>query len=89
MGNHFLKRLEKLKQKYPFITEVRGRGLLLAVEFEQDIAQDLLLACLENGLLLNKLKPNALRFVPPLIITEPHVEEAVGILDRVLAEISV
>jgi acetylornithine/N-succinyldiaminopimelate aminotransferase len=89
VGNHFLSKLMKLKQKYPFVTDVRGRGLLLAIEFEKDIAQELLLACLEHGLLLNKLKSNALRFVPPLIITERHVDEAVGILDRVLAEISV
>jgi 4-aminobutyrate aminotransferase-like enzyme len=42
---------------------------------------------LENGLLVNRLKPSALRFMPPLIIGRDEVDEAINILDRVLAAI--
>ena len=87
VGNYFMTRLESLNQQFDFITEVRGRGLLIALEFNKDIAEKLVLACLDRGLLVNKVKPNALRFMPPLIITEKEVDKAVGILGDVLGEI--
>jgi acetylornithine/succinyldiaminopimelate/putrescine aminotransferase len=76
-----------MKQQFDFITDVRGRGLLIALEFNQEIGDKLLLACLSKGLLVNRLKPNAVRFMPPLIITEKEVDKAVGILKEVLGEI--
>jgi len=87
VGNYFMTKLESLKQQFDFITEVRGRGLLIALEFNQEIAERLVLACVDRGLLVNKVKPNALRFMPPLIITEKEVDKAVGILGDVLGEI--
>jgi len=89
VGSYFFAGLEELKQKYSLITAVRGRGLLLAVEFNREIAKDVLLACLQNGLLVNKVKPNALRFIPPLIITKHDVDEALSILDKALVGFSV
>jgi len=89
VGGYFFAGLEKLKRKYSFITEVRGRGLLLAVEFNKDMAPQVFSTCLNNGLLANKVKPNAIRFVPPLIITRGDADEALDILDRVFAEIGV
>jgi acetylornithine/N-succinyldiaminopimelate aminotransferase len=44
-----------------------------------------MLGCIEKGLLINKLKPNAIRLIPPLIITKKDVDEAVSILQGVLA----
>jgi acetylornithine/N-succinyldiaminopimelate aminotransferase len=87
VGDYFMTGLESLKQQFDFITEVRGRGLLIALEFDQEIAEELVLACLDRGLLVNKVKPNALRFMPPLIITEKEVDRAIGILGEVLGEI--
>ena len=85
VGRYFTGRLEELKNKYSFITDVRGRGLLLAIEFDREIAADVLNSCLENGLLVNRVKPSALRFMPPLIIGNGEVDEAINILDKVLA----
>lgn len=85
VGRYFVSGLEKLKGKFPFVREIRGRGLLLAMEFDREIAQEVLMACLGKGLLVNRLKPNALRFVPPLIISKSEVNEALAILDKVLA----
>jgi acetylornithine/N-succinyldiaminopimelate aminotransferase len=85
LGQYFIAGLERLKAKFGFIVEIRGRGLLLALGFNDDIAEELVLACLKEGLLVNPVKPNALRFMPPLIITEKDVDEALGILETVLS----
>ncbi len=87
VGAYLMKKLAGLKESHPFITDVRGRGLLVAVEFNAEIGQQVVLACLEKGLLINRLKPNAIRFIPPLIITEKEIDRAAGILDKVLAGI--
>jgi predicted acetylornithine/succinylornithine family transaminase len=87
VGNYFMARLEGLKQKFDFVTEVRGRGLLIAMQFDQEIAEKLVLACLNRGLLVNKVKPDALRFMPPLTITEKEVDKAVGILGEASRDI--
>jgi len=79
-----MQELTKLKEKFPFITDVRGKGLLVAVEFENDIAPSLVMDCLEKGLLVNQLKPNAIRFMPPLVIGKKEVDEALDILDKTL-----
>jgi len=88
VGQYFINGLERLKQKFPFITNVRGRGLLTAMYFNRDIATAVLTACLERGLLVNKLKPNALRFMPPLIIGKKEANEALDILDEALSSIA-
>ena len=87
VGAYFIAGLEGLKQKFEFITDVRGRGLLMAIEFSSDIGQSALMACLERGLLVNRLKPNALRFMPPLIIGNGEVDKALDILDKALSSI--
>jgi len=87
VGQYLIAGLEGLKQKFQIITDVRGRGLLVAMEFNSDIAQSLLTACFEGGLLVNRLKPNAIRFIPPLIIGKGEVDEALDILDKALSSI--
>jgi len=87
VGQYLMEGLERLKKKYSFITDVRGKGLLIAVEFNSEIGQNVLMACLENGLLVNKVKPNAIRLMPPLIIGNKDVDEAVGILDKVFSAV--
>ena len=86
VGNYLVSRLQDMRKEFDFITDVRGRGLLIALEFNQEIAEKSVLACIDKGLLVNRLKPNALRFMPPLIITEKDVDEAVGIVRKVLVE---
>jgi predicted acetylornithine/succinylornithine family transaminase len=84
VGQYFVAKLEGLKQQFDFITQVRGRGLLLALEFNDEIAEEIAMACLNKGLLVNKVKPNAIRLMPPLIITEEEVDKAISILESVL-----
>jgi predicted acetylornithine/succinylornithine family transaminase len=87
VGAYLASGLKKLGQRFTFVSDVRGRGLLVAMEFSRDIAQSVVNACLERGLLVNKLKPNALRFMPPLIISNSEVDEALGILETALVSI--
>jgi acetylornithine/N-succinyldiaminopimelate aminotransferase len=87
VGQYFMDGLRKLQGKYPFVKEVRGRGLLVAIEFDRDLGKTVLTGCLERGLLVNKVKPNAIRFMPPLIIGKKEVDEALDILDKVLGGI--
>ncbi|MBM4445820.1 MAG: acetylornithine transaminase [Chloroflexi bacterium] len=85
LGQYFITSLEKMKAKFGFIVEIRGRGLLLALGFTDNIAEELVLACLKEGLLVNPVKPDALRFMPPLIITKGDIDEALSILERVFS----
>ncbi|OGO02551.1 MAG: acetylornithine aminotransferase [Chloroflexi bacterium RBG_13_53_26] len=87
VGRYLSARLEALRSRFDFVVDVRGRGLLKALEFDRDIADSVLMACLDRGLLVNKVKPNTLRFIPPLIIGEKEVDQAMGILEEVLAEV--
>ncbi len=82
VGRYLMDELKRLKDKYSFITDVRGRGLLVAIEFNSDIGQSVLMDCLSKGLLVNKLKPDAIRLIPPLIIGNNEVDRAIGILDE-------
>ena len=88
VGQYLNKRLEELKTEFDFIVEVRGRGFLQAMQFNKDIADGVVMACLQKGLLVNRVKANALRFIPPLIIGEKEVDRAKEILQEVLAEIA-
>ncbi len=81
--------LNKLKSKYSFITEVRGRGLLIAVEFNKDMSGAIKLACIENGMTINDVKSNAVRIMPPLTISNKEIDEALAILDKVFGEVKV
>jgi acetylornithine/N-succinyldiaminopimelate aminotransferase len=87
VGEYFLCRLGELKEKHDRIREVRGRGMILAVELTVPGA-DYVSKCMEKGLLINCTNGNVLRFVPPLILTRQHVDKAVGILDEVLEAVS-
>ena len=61
----------------PGVTTVRGRGLLLAAVLDCDRAGEVAAAAMENGLIVNAVRPNAVRFAPPLSITAEEVAEAV------------
>jgi len=87
VGQYLMEKLIDLKDKYSFITDVRGRGLIVAIEFDSDIGQDVLMDCLEKGLLVNKLKTNAIRLIPPLIIGNNEIDRAINILDEALSGI--
>jgi predicted acetylornithine/succinylornithine family transaminase len=85
-GAYFQGKLNALAEKHDFITDVRGMGLLIAVEMSKEIASATVTASLPEGLLMNAVRPNMIRFMPPLNVTRDEVDEAVAILDKVLEE---
>lgn len=68
------------------VREVRGRGLLLAAVLDSDVAAAVSEAALTNGLLINAVRPDAIRFAPPLSISAAEVDKAVSRFGAVLAE---
>jgi acetylornithine aminotransferase/acetylornithine/N-succinyldiaminopimelate aminotransferase len=87
-GQYLERRLLSLADRQPMITEVRGKGLIWAIELDRPISEKAVARCLEAGLLINGVKPTALRFVPPFTVSESELDQAVEIVDRVLGEIS-
>ena len=57
----------------PLFVSVRGRGLLDAVELKHPCSHAVMNYCLEHGLIVNAVAPNALRFAPPLILISHYV----------------
>lgn len=87
-GERLMNDLRALQDRHPVISEVRGQGLLVAVEFSSDIGPALVAAIRERGMLCNVVKPNTLRLVPPLTVSDDELTEAVGIIDAALDSVS-
>jgi len=87
VGDYFKGKLQELAGRYPFITDVRGKGLIIGAELSVD-GREIVNRCQDNGLLINCVNNNVLRFLPPLIITVDDVDQAVSIIEKVLGEVS-
>jgi predicted acetylornithine/succinylornithine family transaminase len=83
-GAYLLERMAKLKKQFPFIAEVRGKGLLAAMYFDKDIGGAVLTECLKTGVLVNRVKPNGIRIMPPLTITPRVIDIGLARLSRAL-----
>jgi acetylornithine/N-succinyldiaminopimelate aminotransferase len=87
VGDYLQEKLNGLRADRPYITDVRGHGLLVGIEFDSEIAGEVLGKLIEQGVLLNAPAGNVLRFMPPLVLTEDEVDEVVGKLAKVLDEV--
>ena len=79
--------LDKLKDKYDFIMDRRGKGLMQGLEFTIPV-NNIIQKALEKHLILINAGTNIIRFIPPLIIEKEHVDEMIQILDGILQDIS-
>ncbi len=80
--------LEKSQKSFSLISEVRGKGLMLAIEIGDSKKREAILtACFEKGLLLLGCGESAIRIIPPLCVTEPEIKIAVDLLNEVLKKI--
>ena len=79
--------LEKLKNKHKIIREIRGKGLMIAIEFEIDVRELLLRAIEQRIIFLFSLysDKNILRLLPPLVLTENDVSEILRVLDEIIS----
>lgn len=84
MGKQFVRGLEALKGKFPFVRGIRGRGLILGLELDLE-GSKIVEACMHEGLLINCTAQKILRFLPPLTIAKRDIERGLSILEKVLA----
>ena len=96
VGSYLKEELEKLAQKFDFIGDVRGLGLMIGVEIVKDrmskepapqIRNKIVNEAFKRGLLLLGCGPNTIRWSPPLIIKKEEVDIALEIFEKVLQEI--
>lgn len=86
LGEYLQQSLRNLVESHPLVTDVRGKGLLIAVQLTKSTARDVATRALGKGLVINDVGPSALRLSPPLIVSEEDCDRAVEILDKVLNE---
>jgi acetylornithine/N-succinyldiaminopimelate aminotransferase len=82
-GSYLQDRLSQLSKKHG-LGEVRGKGLLVALDLGREIATELVKECLERGLLLNAPNPRTLRFMPALNVSLDEIDQMTDTLDLVL-----
>ena len=91
MGAYLMGKLLPLQDKFPVIKEIRGRGLLIGVELTPGLTggegKELVNECMNAGLILNCIGTSVIRFAPPLIINEEHVDDAMPIFEKALANL--
>ena len=85
LGQYAITRLDMIRSEYPgIIREVRGAGLLLAIEIADDnTATEIIDKCLSRGLILNLIQGNCVRIIPALNITREELDEGLEILEKV------
>lgn len=84
-GDYLHAQLELLKSKYPLIKEVRGKGLMQAIELRNS-ARPIMEQCMDKGLILVGAGEKVIRFLPPLIVTPSQIDQGVERLEAVLKE---
>jgi 4-aminobutyrate aminotransferase len=91
LGAYLIGKLDKLKKNYPSIVEVRGMGLMIAVEFKDNAAaKQIMESCLKGGLILISCgtRDQVIRFIPPLIVTKEQIDTAVNIFEEALKSLN-
>jgi len=95
VGEYFIARLRELKERYPCIGDVRGKGLMIGMELVTDrtskaparaLCDAVLTRAYHQGLLLLACGQSTVRFIPPLMINRGHVDEAMKMLEAALKE---
>jgi predicted acetylornithine/succinylornithine family transaminase len=80
VGDHLERGLRAMAAKHPLIKEIRGAGLIWGLELTRDAAP-VIQQGLAHGVIVNRTAETVVRLLPPLVITEPEIDEALGRLD--------
>jgi acetylornithine aminotransferase/acetylornithine/N-succinyldiaminopimelate aminotransferase len=86
-GEHLSQRLAGLVDRHALAIGEDGRGLLRRLELAEDVSGDVVTKAREQGLLLNPVRPNRVRFMPPLNVTAAEIDQAVDIVEAALTEV--
>lgn len=88
VGTYQHQKIEELQDNYELYSNARGKGLFCAIDLPDAETRDKVVnQCMENGLLILACGEKTIRFRPPLIVEEEHIDEAVDILGKSLAEV--
>ncbi len=96
-GTYLMKRLKEMQQQYPIMGDVRGKGLMIGVEFVKDPetkepapqeVEDITNKCFKRGLAIITAGKSAMRFAPPLIITRDIIDEGLEIFEGAVKEVA-
>jgi 4-aminobutyrate aminotransferase/(S)-3-amino-2-methylpropionate transaminase len=91
-----MKHLRRMKNKYEIIGDVRGKGLMIGTEFVKDkktkepaghLSSEVANECFRNGLMLLTCGRNVVRFIPPLIISQHTVDQALEIFEKTVKKV--
>jgi acetylornithine/N-succinyldiaminopimelate aminotransferase len=86
IGSYLEEGLLELKDKYPGVTEVRGRGAIWGVQMNRDVAP-VLASCTAQGLLVLNAGPQVVRLLPPLVVQKADLDQALGVLDKAIGSL--
>ena len=96
IGEYMKSRLFEMKEKCPYLGDVRGRGLVIGLDIvrnrktkERDskTTMKIITRCCENGLIIGAVSGNVIRVAPPLVITKEEADESLDIMEKVLMNI--
>jgi len=85
LGAYTRNKLEQLKEKYPIVDHIRGKGLMLGLQLNMPGAA-IVNQCLEKGLRINCTQETVLRMMPSMTVTQDEIDAAIAILEEVLGE---
>jgi len=87
-GEYFKEKLIYLKSLFPFISDVRGKGLMLGIELNESVnGKTIVEECFKAGFIINCAGKNTLRFVPPLVITTTEIDALIETLELIFSRV--
>ncbi len=84
-GEYLKNKLLEIKDKYQ-LSNIRGRGLLIAFDLPRENGSEIVSSCLKEGLIINSPRPSVIRLMPPLIVTKKEIDKMLEILTRILGK---
>ncbi len=86
-SQRLVERLRAIEDRHPLVTGVRGRGMLLALGLARDCSAEVVDEARRRGLLVNNVRPNAVRLMPPLNVSDDEIDRAAEILEAAIAAV--
>ncbi len=86
MGQYLTGRLNGLKSRYGCITEVRGMGLMIGIQFNKEMAVEVKDRLFKRKILVGSVKTSIIRLLPPLVVKSHHIDVLITNLDEILAD---
>ncbi|TYQ15236.1 UNVERIFIED_CONTAM: acetylornithine aminotransferase/acetylornithine/N-succinyldiaminopimelate aminotransferase [Acetivibrio alkalicellulosi] len=87
MGAYFIEKLSLLAKKYEFIKEIRGKGLMIGLQFSVDKAVEIKDKCFDKGYLVGSIGNNIIRMLPPLTVSKEDIDKLTEMLDTILSDV--